>query len=65
MSGGVEATRHDNMPPAQIDYLKALGIDAQSKPYQYMTAPYRYSDSGEHRLGYVLFSSESLCNKRL
>ncbi|WP_290697876.1 glycosyltransferase family 39 protein [Amphritea sp.] len=60
-----KATRHDNMPGPQVEYLKGLGIDAQSKPYRYMTAPYRYSDSGEHRIGYVLLASESLCNKPL
>lgn len=58
-----KATRHDNMPSAQVNYLKKLGIDAQSKPYRYITAPYRYSDSGEHRLGYVLLASDRLCNK--
>ncbi|BBB24934.1 ArnT family glycosyltransferase [Amphritea japonica] len=57
-----KATRHDNMPLPQVNYLKRLGIDAQSKPYRYITAPYRYADSGEHRLGYVLFVSEKQCS---
>ncbi|WP_299202141.1 glycosyltransferase family 39 protein [uncultured Amphritea sp.] len=57
-----KATREDAMPRGLDHYLRSLGVDLTDSVSGYITAPYQYTDRGEYRLGFVLLSSERVCN---
>lgn len=57
-----KATREDAMPMGLEHYLRTLGIVVADSMPGYITAPYQYTDRGEYRVGFVLLSSERVCN---
>ncbi|WP_417226571.1 ArnT family glycosyltransferase [Amphritea sp.] len=52
----------EQMPTSLAAYLRHQGIVVGAAKQHYVSAPYQYTERGEHRIGYFLFSSEATCN---
>ncbi|MDO6563073.1 glycosyltransferase family 39 protein [Amphritea sp. 1_MG-2023] len=57
------ANRRDSMPETLTRFLRQQGIVVSASKQDYISAPYRYTDRGEYRIGYILLGSELLCNR--
>ena len=56
------ANRRDLLPNVLSEYLRRQGIVVTAAKQHYISAPYQYTDRGEHRIGYILLGSETICN---